>query len=455
MLTVTIIAGGVGSRLAPLSTSNNPKQFLKLTDDNYSMFQLTIKRIIDLQPQKLVVICNENNYDLAFEQLQLLKLTIEYLFILEPIGRNTAPAICLTTLINPDTTMLVVPSDHIFDNQCFVNSVKEGLKFTNEGITVFGITPSYPETGYGYIKYNKNNIIKFVEKPDIETAKQYLEDGNYAWNSGVFLFNTSIMSSELLTHCPDIYNGILKIVEKIDVNSKKITVDKTEFSQIRDQSIDYAVMENHKFGKIVEYSGKWSDVGSFKSLYDELDKNADNNVIRGDNICSIDCNHCYINSDRGKIGLIGLSNLAVIKLKDTIIISDLEKTQDIKKLKFENKEFINETKFRPWGNYTTIEGGDYDGFKVKKIVVKPRQKLSLQSHNFRNEHWVITKGVCKMQLNDTFRIMKSNDYVFIPIKALHRIENIGDEDVEFIETQIGSYLGEDDIVRYQDDYGRV
>lgn len=336
MLTVTIIAGGVGSRLYPLSTSNNPKQFLKLTNKNHTMFQLTIKRIIKLDPNKLVVICNENNYDLAFEQFEELKLNIDYLFILEPIGRNTAPAICLTTIMNPNTIMLVVPSDHIFDDECFVNSVKKGLEFTKEGITVFGIKPTYPEIGFGYIKYNGNNIEKFVEKPDIETAKKYLDDGNYAWNSGVFLFDTQIMSYELSKHCPDIYNGINKIIIENDgVNENKFYLDKIEFSKIRDQSIDYAVMEKHEFGKIVEYSGKWSDVGSFKSLYDELDKNVDNNVIVGDDIETINCKNCYINSDRGKVGLIGLSNLAVIKFKDTIVISDLDKTQEIKNLKTE------------------------------------------------------------------------------------------------------------------------
>jgi mannose-1-phosphate guanylyltransferase/mannose-6-phosphate isomerase len=456
MIAVTILCGGSGSRLYPLSTRQIPKQFINLIDSEFTMFQLTIKRILKLPVDKITIICNQDHYDIANKQLnQIIDSNLKYSFILEPIGKNTAPAICLTSLLNPDDTILVVPSDHVFDDDYFVEKVKEGLNLINEGIVTFGVKPTHAETGFGYINYKDNNIIKFVEKPNKHLAEEYIKNGNYLWNSGVFLFKSEIILNELKNHCNDIYNDVSNIAKNFNLDDSIHKIDIKNFSNVRDQSIDFGVMEYHKTGKIVEYHGKWRDLGSFYSLYNELEKDSDGNVVIGDNICAIDCNNCYINTDRGKIGLIGLNDIAVVKVKDNLLISDINMTQQIKNFKFSNTEQVNETMYRPWGTYTTIDGGDLCGFKVKRITVKPGKRLSLQSHNHRSENWIVTKGTAKTQLNDKFIIMEKNDYIFIPVKAKHRIENIGVDELEFIEVQTGAYLGEDDIIRYQDDFNRI
>ena len=322
---------------------------------------------------------------------------------------------------------------------------------------VFGIKPTYPETGYGYIHYSGNKLLKFVEKPNLELATQYLENGNYVWNSGNFLFSNKMMKQLLNEHANDIFENVNK---SISIKVKDTYhFNREQFKQTRSESIDFAVMEKIKSGKVVKYNGEWSDIGSFNSLYQLLGKNLDGNVV-DKNIYIKDTNNCLI---LGKkiISTIGVSNLAIIDTEDALLVADMDQSQNVKKIVENlNKDKRIETKFhkkvfRPWGWYMNIDGDDHSGSKVKRIGVLPGSRLSLQSHNYRSEHWVITKGKARVQLGKDLLDLNPNQSVFIAKEVLHRMENIGTEEVEFVETQIGEYLGEDDIVRYEDDYGRV
>lgn len=459
MLNVVIMCGGNGTRLWPLSRQKLPKQFLKLTDKNYTMFQLTCLRAIKLKFNKLIIICNENHTFLAKQQIEELNID-NYLIVAEPFGKNTAAAIATACLLSDlENDLLVMSSDHIWDDDIFVNSVNEGLQFVNDGIVVFGIKPTYPETGYGYLNYSGNDLIKFVEKPDKETAEKYLESGNYLWNSGNFLFKNQMMIKQFNLHAPDILNNVQNTIQNSINTNNQIKLNNEYFDKVRDESIDYAVMEFQENGKIVSYSGYWSDIGSFKSLHQHLDKDENGNVLNGDIKC-IDVSNSLVQSNK-LVTLIGIDNLIVVDTRDTLFIADKERSQDVKllvnKLKKDKRPetVIHAKAYRPWGWYINIEGHDYGGFKVKRIGVYPGKRLSLQSHEKRSEHWIMVKGKARVQVGKDFHILHKNQSVYIPLGVLHRMENIGDEMVEFVETQIGEYLGEDDIIRYEDDFGRV
>ena len=460
MLNVVILCGGNGTRLWPLSREKLPKQFLKLTSKEFTMFQLTFLRVRDLKYDKLVVICNEQHMFLAKQQLEELNIN-NYQLIGEPFGKNTSAAIAIACKVsNKNSNLLVMSSDHIWDDNKFAKSVDNGLKLVNEGIVVFGIKPSYAETGYGYLNFESNNLIKFVEKPNKEKAEEFFSSGNYLWNSGNFLFKNEIMTNELKSHANDIYEAVSETLEESgDLNNLEIKLNKDYFKDVRGESIDCAVMENHKTGKIVMYDGYWSDIGSFKSLHDYLEKDIDGNVLDGDVKC-IDTKNSLIKSDNKLVTTLGTKNLVIVDTRDTLFIADKERSQDVKLfVKDLDKENREETKvhakaYRPWGWYINIDGNEYSGSKVKRIGVYPGKRLSLQSHKQRSEHWVVVKGQAKVQVGEDFHLLHKNQSVYIPIGVLHRIENVGDEMVEFIETQIGDYLGEDDIVRYEDDFGR-
>lgn len=459
MLNVVIMCGGNGTRLWPLSREKLPKQFLNLTDKHHTMFQLTCLRIKDLNYETLFVICNEEHMFIVEQQLTELQIT-NFKLIGEPFGKNTCSAIATACILsNQDTNLLVMSSDHIWNDNIFINSVKKGLELIEEGIVVFGIKPFYPETGYGYLHYSDNNLIKFVEKPSEEIANLYLDSGNYLWNSGNFLFSNKIMTTELTTHAKDIYNNVLITLDNSgDLTKQQIKLNKEYFKEVRDESIDYAIMEFHKTGKVISYNDYWSDIGSFKSLHEHLEKDKNKNVLDGDIKC-IDTHNSFIKSENKLITTIGINNLVIIDTRDTLFIADKERSQDVKLIVKElKKEGRHETQihakvYRSWGWYIEIDGNNYSGSKVKRICVYHGKRLSLQSHDNRSEHWVIVKGTARVQVGKDLHILHPNQSLYIPVGVLHRMENIGTDMVEFIETQIGNYLGEDDIIRYEDDFG--
>jgi mannose-1-phosphate guanylyltransferase/mannose-6-phosphate isomerase len=461
MLNIVIMCGGSGTRVWPSSREKLPKQFLHLTDKTHTMFQLTCVRVKELNYQKLFIVCNEEHMFLVKQQLEELHIT-NFQLIGEPFGKNTCAAITTACILsNPDYNLLIMSSDHMWDDKIFTNSVNKGLELIKEGIVVFGIKPTYPETGYGYLHYSDNNLVKFVEKPNKEIAEEYLENGNYLWNSGNFLFNNAVMSRELKTHAKDIYDAVSNTLDKSgDLTKEQIKLNSEYFKEVRDESIDYAVMEFHKSGKVVMYDGYWSDIGSFKSLHDHLEKDCNGNVLDGDIKC-IDTHNSLIQSETKLVTTLGVHNLVIIDTRDTLLVADKERSQDVKlfvkELKKEGRSetVIHAKAYRPWGWYIGIDGNDHSGSKVKRIGVYPGKRLSLQSHNHRSEHWVIVKGTARVQVGQDFHILHPNQSVYIPIGVLHRMENIGEEIVEFIETQIGNYLGEDDIIRYEDDFGRL
>ena len=398
---------------------------------------------------------------IAKQQLEELNIK-NYKLIAEPFGKNTCSAITTACqLANTESNLLIMSSDHIWDDDKFTNSVKRGLELVNDGIIVFGIKPSYPETGYGYLNYLNDDLIKYVEKPDKETAEEYLKSRDYLWNSGNFLFNNKMMTNELINHANDIYESVSKTLDNSgDLLKDEIKLNSEYFKDVRDESIDYAVMEFYKTGKIVMYDGYWSDIGSFKSLHDHLEKDDNGNVLDGDIKC-IDTSNSLVQSENKLVTVLGVDNLVIVDTRDTLFIADKERSQDVKlfvkELKKEERieTVVHAKAYRPWGWYINIDGDDYNGSKVKRIGVYSGKRLSLQSHKLRSEHWVVVKGSAKVQVGEDFHLLHKNQSVYIPIGVLHRMENVGEDMVEFIETQIGDYLGEDDIVRYEDDFGRI
>ena len=459
------MCGGSGSRLWPLSRKLLPKQFLKLTSD-LTMFQLSCNNAMSLNPSELVIVCNEKHHFIIQKQLEELNID-NYIIVSEPIGKDTCAAIATSTLLcNENDNILVMTADHVWDKESFKNSVLKGFNYIDktQKIGFLGIKPSHPETGYGYIKSKQHNdekiVVEFKEKPKLEVAKEYIKDENYYWNSGIFLFNRNTMIQNLKEH----QEVILEQVELTLKNSEKknniLKLNKDSFLKVKAISIDYAIMEHQKEGILIPYNDYWCDIGSFKALFEHCKKD-ENNCIVDSNVINIESNDCLVMSENRKIGVIGCNNLAIIDTRDALLVCNKDKTQKVKDLVNilkKNNSHLPEyhTKvYRPWGWYINVEGSDYGGFKVKRIGVYPGKRLSLQSHFKRSEHWVIVKGKAKVQVGKDFQILHPNQHVYIPKETLHRMENIGEELVEFVETQIGEYLGEEDIVRYQDDFGRV
>jgi mannose-1-phosphate guanylyltransferase len=494
MVSFVILCGGSGSRLWPKSREKLPKQLLKLTNEN-SMFQNTILRIYKMvsydkknqsnqsNQDKLIVICNKEHSHIIENQIieineineinEVNEVESNYQIITEPKGRDSAAAICIASLLGSiDEDTMILPCDHIFDDDEFLNCYNNCKKYLENSIVTFGIKPTRIETGYGYIKIDNNmdkNTIKFVEKPDYETAKQYFEDGNYLWNAGIFAFKNKNMLDCFKKYANDIYENCLETIQNTDLTPEKTIVNLSElpFINCRALSLDYAIMEKiccdceiNVLKKTILYNSNWNDIGSYLSLYDELNKDINNNVLKGD-ILTLNTTNCYIDSEHCLTAAIGLNNVIVVNTDDALLVCDSKNTQDVKKIVDQLKELnreeriLHKTVFRPWGWYKNIEGSDYGGFKVKVITVYPGKRLSLQSHNCRSEHWVIVKGTAKVELDYKEYFLNCNESIYIPLKSIHRIENIGNTNLEFTETQIGSYLGEDDIVRYQDDFGRV
>lgn len=462
-LKVIILAGGSGSRLWPLSRSKYPKQFLSLVSKE-TMLQASIDRLSLLDIDSITIICNEDHRFFVSEQIKKYE-EYKISIILESIGRSTAPAIAVASLIEENNLpTLVLAADHFVENiEFFSESVNKAVELSKDGkLVTFGIKPKSPHTGYGYIKKGMGSdgsyaIEKFVEKPNPNLAKELFSSNEYLWNSGMFLFKSKVYLDELKEYRPEIYKACMKATKLIEKDLDFLRFDYQEFEKSPTESIDYAVMENTTKGYVVEMKSNWSDIGSWASLLDISQKDENNNFNFGDTV-SIECRNSYIRSDYKLVTAIGLEDIYVINSKDATLVAHKDKVEDIKliinHLKNNNREEVeyNREVFRPWGSYDSLESGD--NFQVKILKVKPGAKLSIQSHNFRSEHWVVVSGTAEVTKGDETFILSENESTYIPVKTIHSLKNPGEEELRIIEVQSGSYLGEDDIVRYEDIYGR-
>lgn len=458
-----ILAGGSGSRLWPMSRELYPKQLLKL-DGSLSLLQSTFKRLHNfIKSEDIISITNiKHANDVKF---QLNQIDTNSVVLAEPMAKNTAPAIAaaleyLKQLKNQEEVVLIVPSDPLIkDTKAFENTVKQGLIAAENGkIVTFGIVPTYPETGYGYIKTNGeilgiNNVEKFVEKPDLQTAEKYLKDGNYFWNGGIFMAKVSVLLDEFKKYVPEIYNNL----SKLDYKESK-TIKYGVFEDMPSVSIDYAVMEKSDKIALCKLQSDWCDLGSWKSLYEVTEKDENGNVFNG-HVIAEDVENSMIYSDKKVVAAIGLKDVIIINTEDAILACNKDDSQSVKKvfekLKHEDDKshLVHKTVFRPWGWYTCLAEGD--GYLTKVICVSPKQKLSIQSHNHRSEHWVVLEGRAKVILNNEDNYLVAGQSIDIPLKAIHSLQNPYDTDLKIIEVQKGDYISEDDIIRYEDVYGRV
>ncbi len=463
-----ILAGGTGSRLWPKSRAALPKQFLALTSDE-SMLQETLSRLDGTSAEQPILICNEAHRFLVAEQLRQLDADHGGI-MLEPVGRNTAPAIALAALHatqqGEDPVLLVLAADHLIKQRdAFHAAISKAEALATAGhLVTFGIVPDQPHTGYGYIQSGDQldggfAVKEFVEKPDETTARQYVDSGKYYWNSGMFMFKASRYLEELEKFNPEILAVCKQAIASESTDLDFIRVDAEIFATCPDDSIDYAVMEKTQHAAMVPLDAGWSDVGSWSSLWETAEnKDAQGNVVVGDAILE-GVNNSYINAEERMVSVIGLDDVVVVETKDAVMVAHKDKVQDIKKvvskLKAEKRpefEFHREV-FRPWGSYDSIDNGDR--FQVKRITVKPGEKLSVQMHHHRAEHWIVVSGTANVTIGEKTQLLTENESVYIPIGDVHALENPGKIPLELIEVQSGAYLGEDDIVRFSDRYGRV
>lgn len=451
-----ILAGGSGSRLWPLSRELYPKQLLNFNSDK-SLLQSTFERLNSFLPaDKILSVTNTKHA--ANVKMQVDKKSI---VLSEPVSKNTAPAIAISVKYlrqktNSDPVVIIMPSDLLIENrEKFTDAVNKAMPLAQEGMLVtFGVTPIYPETGFGYIKVdNNNNVIKFVEKPNRSSAEEYLREGNYFWNSGIFMFKASVILDELKKWAPE----IIEVLEGIDFASSD-NVPFTEFEKMPNISIDYAVMEKSDRIGFVELNSDWKDLGSWESIYDVSKKDSDGNVFVG-HVLDKDSKGSMVYASSKLVATIGLEDTVIVETEDAILACKKERTQEVKevyetlKQQHDDTQMVHKTVYRPWGFYTVIAAGK--GFQTKIIHVNPGQKLSVQSHNYRSEHWVVLSGTAKVVLESKDYILSPGHSIDIPVKAIHSLQNPFNEDVEVIEVQKGDILSEDDIIRYEDMYGRA
>ncbi len=451
-----ILCGGSGTRLWPISRALMPKQFVKLFNDT-SLFQLTVKRNKAVCDQQFIV-SNAEQYFLAVDQLEELAST-QNKFLLEPVGRNTAPAIALACLaLDKDEIVLVSPSDHLIKNEVAYAKVLEEAKKLAEtdNLVTFGITPEYAETGYGYIESNGQDVKAFHEKPDATTAQKYIDAGNFYWNSGMFCFKAGVFLEELKKYSPEIYETS-KVAFENARSSEVIRVSHEDMQAIPEDSIDYAVMEKSSKVKVLASDIDWSDLGSFDALDEEMPKDENGNT-QCKHFYTVDSKNNFMYSKERAIALVGIEDLIVVDTADALLISKKGASQKVKEivkqLKTAKSELhhIHRTAHRPWGTYTILE--ENDNYKIKRIVVKPGKRLSLQKHFHRSEHWIVVSGTAIVTIGDKEVLVRPNESTYIPMGEIHRLKNPGKVDVVLIEAQVGSYLGEDDIVRIEDDFAR-
>ncbi len=460
MLIPVILSGGVGSRLWPLSREHYPKQLLALVNEQ-TLLQNTVTRLQDLPNQAdPVIICNETHRFLVAEQLRNIEVHPEHI-VLEPIGRNTAPAAAIAALMAPeDALLLVLPADHfIFDTAKFCEAVVEGIALAEQNnLVTFGIVPNSPETGYGYIKAQGVSVERFVEKPNLETAQQYIDSNEYYWNSGMFLFKASEYISELEKFAPEILEVCRESIANAKPDQDFLRLDQTTFEQSPSISIDYAVMEQTQKAAVIPLDAGWNDVGAWSSLWEVSEQDTNNNVILGD-VLTENAQNCYLRAENRLLAAIGVKDLTIVETADAVLVAHKDHVQDVKKivsrLKDQNRPEIelHRQVYRPWGNYECIDSEKR--FQVKRITVNPGASLSLQKHYHRSEHWIVVTGTARITRDDETFILSENQSTYIPLGIKHRLENPGKIPLELIEVQSGSYLGEDDITRYDDTYGRV
>jgi len=450
-----ILAGGSGTRLWPVSRKLMPKQFVKLFKDS-SLYQLTLSRNRFLCSE-VQIVSNEEQYFIALDQAKEIGLDSSK-FILEPIGRNTAAAIAIASFgFDYDDLLLVLPSDHLIkDQKEYERVVNEAREFAEDGYLVtFGITPSSPKTGFGYIEADGYSVKAFHEKPDFQTAKEYLKKGSYYWNSGMFCFKAGLFLDELKKYSPKIYETSKKACEDA-IKTEVLRVRLEDMLAVPEDSIDYAVMEKSTKVKVVPSDIGWSDVGSFDALHQELEKDTNNNT-KSDNLIDINSKNNLVIASK-KVALVDVDDLVIVSTNDALLVSKQGSSQKVKevvkRLKAQNSELpnIHLTAHRPWGTYTVLENSP--NYKIKRIVVKPKKRLSLQKHFHRNEHWIVVSGTAVVRVGEKEMTLVANESTYIHAGVLHRLENQGNIDLVLIEVQVGEYLGEDDIVRIEDDYKR-
>lgn len=473
-LVPVVLCGGAGSRLWPLSRQAYPKQFLDLTGSGESLLQATLSRLSGLTALSApIVVCNEQHRFLVADQLQRIGIERTTL-LLEPVARNTAPAVALAALsaqaTDPDAVLLVLPADHVITGQSdFHRAINSACAAAEKGrLVTFGVVPTHAETGYGYIERAARlvgdsevsdacSIKQFAEKPDLATAQAYLADESFLWNSGMFVFRASQYLEELEAHEPDMLALCQQALAEAETDLDFTRIAAGPFGDCPANSIDYAVMEKTQLGAVVPLDAGWSDIGSFSGLWDISAKDAQSNVTLGDVLLE-DTQDSYVYSDSRLVAAVGLDNAVIVETADAVLVADRNRVQDVKtvvtRLKSlgRDESVLHKTVYRPWGSYASI--CESDRFQVKKIVVNPGQKLSLQKHHHRAEHWIVVKGTARVTCEDKVFMLNEDQSTYIPIGDKHRLENPGKIPLELIEVQSGSYLGEDDIVRYDDVYGR-
>lgn len=455
-MTNIILCGGSGTRLWPISRTLMPKQFVKLFD-NKSLFQLTVERNKSVCDQQMIV-SNTEQYFLAIDQLEELN-SDNNRYVLEPVGRNTAPAIALACMaLNADEIVLVTPSDHLIKNVSAYKSVLDRARVLadDDFLVTFGIVPAFAETGFGYIESKGEEVKAFHEKPDAQTAQGYVNAGNYYWNSGMFCFKAGVFLEELQKHSPEIFETSKLAFDNKKIENSTFRIQHTDMAAIPEDSIDYAVMEKSNRVKVVESDIGWSDVGSFDALYDEMPKDENGNTVNSNHV-SIDSRNNLVYGGERKIATVDVEDLIIIDTGDALLISKKGSSQKVKKVVEEvrkNSQLhnIHLTAHRPWGTYTILE--DTPGYKIKRIVVKPGKRLSLQKHFHRNEHWIVVSGTATVTVGAETRLIRPNESTYIKMGEVHRLANEGKIPVVLIEAQVGEYTGEDDIVRIDDDFKR-
>lgn len=461
-LYAVVMAGGSGTRLWPISRAQRPKQFLRLYG-NQTMLQSTFSRLTDIDICSSITICNEEHRFFVAEQLR--EINQDSSIILEPNGRNTAPAIALAALsVKEDSLLLVLSADHLIqDKIAFTRAVNAAIPLANMGkLVTFGVTPTNPNTGYGYIKKGDSikkgfSIDSFHEKPSKDVAKDFVNSDSYLWNSGTFLFKASKYLEELKKFQPKIYEVCSTAYKNKTDDLNFIRIPKKIFNQCPKDSIDYAVMEKTNDGVVIEMDAGWNDIGSWSSIWDVSEHDNNSNAILGD-VMTHNTSNSYIRSDNGLVAAIGVDDLVIVSTKEVFLVAKKSNSQDITKIidKLKSEERpewkLHREVHRPWGKFDSVDNGNR--YQVKRITVKPGAKLSVQKHNHRAEHWIVVQGTAKVTKGDETFLLSVDESTYIPLGTIHALENPGEIDLELIEVQTGGYLGEDDIVRYEDLYGR-